>query len=210
MISAPFTEQAKSMKRALIYGRVSTHDQEADNQVRQLKEYAHSQGWTLVDVIIDVASGGSGRNVRGGLDQVFNFAHQRKFDVLLFWSLCRLSREGSRTTIGYLQQLESHGVDWHSFTEPYISSLGIFADAIIALLSALNRQERVRIGERTRAGLERARADGKRLGRPPTDASRITRASALRAQKMSFAQIGREMGISRGRAFQMVKEGAAQ
>jgi len=193
------------MKRALIYTRVSTDDQEAENQIAQLKEYSSNQDWKVVDVIVDVASGAKSKSQRRGLSDVFAVAHRREFDILLFWSLDRLSREGSRQTISYLEKLESHGVDWHSFTEPYISSLGVFSDAIIALLSALAKQERVRIGERTKAGLARARAAGKKLGRPKGDGSKARQATKLKAQGLSYAEIGRKMGISRGRAFQLVK-----
>jgi putative DNA-invertase from lambdoid prophage Rac len=130
-------------------------------------------------------------------------AHQRRFDVMLFWSLDRFSREGSRATIAYLTKLEEFGVGWHSFTEPYLSTLGPFADSIIALLAALAKQERLRIGERTRAGLARAKANGKKLGRPRTAPGRITEAKQLRAEKLSFGEIGKRLGISRARAFQL-------
>lgn len=193
------------MKRAVIYARVSTDDQDAQNQITQMKDFISNQEWKRVKVITDVASGGKGRSDRPGLAEVFAMAHRRECDVLLFWSLDRLSREGSRQTIAYLEQLESHGVDWHSYTEPYISSLGVFSDAIIALLSALAKQERVRIGERTKAGLERARAAGKKLGRPKGDGSKAKQAAKLKAQGLSYAEIGRKMRLSRGRAFQLVK-----
>jgi putative DNA-invertase from lambdoid prophage Rac len=191
------------MKKALIYARVSTILQETQNQVAQLREYSSSQGWQIVDEVIDVCSGSKDSKERAGLDRVFTMAHQRRFDVLLFWSLDRFSREGSRATIGYLTQLEGFGVGWHSFTEPYLSTLGPFADSIIALLAALAKQERLRIGERTRAGLARAKANGKKLGRPRTAPDRIAEAKKLRAGKLSFGEIGKRLGISRARAFQL-------
>jgi putative DNA-invertase from lambdoid prophage Rac len=143
-----------------------------------------------------------------GIGEVLTLAHQKRFDVLLFWSLDRFSREGSRKTIAYLTQLESFGVDFHSFTEAYLSTLGVFSDAIIALLSALAKQERLRIGERTKAGLARARANGKRLGRPRGSMDRVEEARKLRAQKLSFTEIGRRMGVSRVRAFQLCNSGS--
>jgi putative DNA-invertase from lambdoid prophage Rac len=133
-------------------------------------------------------------------------AHKREFDVLLFWSLDRLSREGTRATIQYLTQLEQDGVDWHSFTEQYLSSLGIFKDCIISLLSALARQEKIRISERTKAGLERTvKLNGIKLGRRPTPREKIQQAINLRKQGLSFEEIGREMGITRSRAHQLVQ-----
>jgi len=196
------------MKTCLIYSRVSTQDQETQNQVDQLKDYAGKQNWKILDVVLDVCSGGKGVDERPGLAKVFQLGHKKAYDILLFWSLDRLSREGSRKTIEHLTRLDSFGVDWHSFTEPYLSSLGVFSDSIIALLSALAKQEKIRIGERTRAGLALARLRGKQLGRPRTTGDKAAKAVVLRKQGMSFGKIGKEMGVSRIRAFQLVKDGA--
>ena len=85
-------------------------------------------------------SGGKSAAERAGLNNIFKMAHKKKFDVLLFWSLDRFSREGSRKTLEYLTRLDNYRVKWHSFTEEYISSLGIFADAIISIMAALAKQ----------------------------------------------------------------------
>jgi putative DNA-invertase from lambdoid prophage Rac len=199
----PKLDSLPTGRKVLIYSRVSTRDQELSNQLRQLREYAATQQWAVVETICDVASGGKSASERQGLGRVLLLAHQRKCDVLLFWSLDRLSREGSRKTIAYLTTLEQHGVDWHSYTEPYLSTLGVFKDAIIALLSALARQERGRISERTKAGMERARANGKTFGRPRTAPERIAEAKRLRAEQLSFGQIAKRLGVSRARAFQL-------
>ncbi len=190
--------------KAVIYSRVSTKDQELENQLRQLRQYASAQGWEVVEEITDVCSGGKGEKERSGLERLLTLCHQRRFNTVLFWSLDRLSREGSRKTIAYLTQFDACGVRWHSFTEPYISSLGIFSDAIVALLGALARQERIRLSERTVAGLQRARANGKRLGRPNTPANTIAEAKALRSQGLSYAELAKRMGVSRSRAHQLV------
>ena len=198
-------------RRCVIYGRVSTGDQFAENQFAQLQEFASRQGWQVVDVIPDICSGGKSAKEREGLAKIFEMGHQRRADVLLFWALDRFSREGSRTTIAYLTRLEADGMDWHSYTEPYLSSLGVFKDCIIALLSALAKQEKVRIGERTKAGLERTRrVNGTRLGRPKTDEGRIRQAAELRSQGLSFSQIGLQMGVSRSRAQQLSAMGQPQ
>ena len=88
--------------KCLIYTRVSTDRQENDNQIAQLKEYAERSGWDIVDIITDVCSGGTAAEQRQGLSKVFALANRKKFDVLLFWSLDRFSREGSRKTLEYL------------------------------------------------------------------------------------------------------------
>lgn len=200
----PLIEQCDATKRVVIYARVSTSDQDARNQIPQLREYANNQGWRVVEELVDVASGSKSKDARRGLDNVFTLAHRRKFDILLFWALDRFSREGSRQTISYLTQLENYGVGWHSFTEPYLSTMGVFSDCIVSLLSSLAKQERIRIGERTRAGMEKARANGKRIGRPVTRPTLIQSAKQLRKQGLSFARIANQMGISRSRAHQLV------
>jgi putative DNA-invertase from lambdoid prophage Rac len=195
------------LKKCVIYARVSTTDQETENQIGQLIEFAAKQGWQVTDTIRDVASGGKSAGERQGLRQVFDSAHRKQFDVLLFWSLDRLSREGTRATINYLTRLEENGVDWHSYTEQYLSSLGAFKDVVISLLATLGKQEKIRISERTRAGLARTRSQGTRLGRPKTDRSRILQAVELRSQGLSFSEVGRQMGVSRSRAQQLFTVG---
>jgi DNA invertase Pin-like site-specific DNA recombinase len=151
--------------KCLIYSRVSTQDQTTENQIIQLKEYAAKQEWEIVEIITDVCSGGKAAEERQGLNKVFTMAHKKLFDVVLFYSLCRLSREGVRETLTYLTRLNDCGIKWHSYTELYLSSLGVFADAIVALMATLAKQERIRISERTKAGLARVKAKGVKLGR---------------------------------------------
>src|SRR5258707_10883117 len=97
---------------------------------------------------------------------MFSAASKRKFEVLLFWSLDRLSREGVLETLQHLQRLTSYGVGYRSYTEQYLDSCGIFRDAVIGILAAVAKQERIRLSERTVAGLERAKAQGRIGGRP--------------------------------------------
>jgi DNA invertase Pin-like site-specific DNA recombinase len=104
---------------------------------------------------------------RPGFAAMFKSAHQRKFDILVFWALDRLTREGTRATLNYLQRLESKGVGYVSYQEQWLDSTGPFKDVMISMFATLAKQERARISERTIAGLKVARAKGKRLGRPP-------------------------------------------
>ena len=86
---------------------------------------------------------------------------RHRFDLLLFWSLDRLTREGTYKTLTYLRRLTDSGVKFKSYTEQYIDSLGAFSDAIIGVLAAVAAQERIRISERTKAGLARVRAQAR-------------------------------------------------
>jgi DNA invertase Pin-like site-specific DNA recombinase len=87
-------------------------------------------------------------------------ASKRQFDCLLFWSLDRLSREGTVKTLNHLERLNGYGVNYRSFIEQYLDSTGVFKEAVIGILAAVAKQERVRLSERTIAGLERAKAQG--------------------------------------------------
>ncbi len=182
--------------RAALYGRISTRDkgQDVENQLTQLRAFAARQGWTITHEFVDKESGSTAD--RKEFQAMFRAASQRKFDVLLFWSLDRLSREGVLETLQHLNRLTSYGVNYRSFTEQYFDSCGIFKDAVISILATIAKQERIRISERVKAGLERARSRGKRLGRPRGsrfDAARITR---LRAQGRTIREIARELGCS--------------
>lgn len=190
--------------RCVIYSRVSTEEQTTDNQLRQLKEYVSRQNWDIVEEIQDIASGGKSVEERQGLKKVFTMARQRKFDVLLFWSLDRFSREGSRKTLEYLTRLDDYHVKWHSYSEEYISSLGIFSDAIISLMACLAKQERIRISERTKAGLARVKARGKILGRPTDVAADKDQIRELRQNGHSLSKISQITGVSKTRVHRLL------
>ena len=124
-------------------------------------------------------------------------ASRRRFDLLLFWALDRLSREGALKTLQHLDRLESYGVGFRSFTEPYFDSCGIFKEAVVSIVATLEKQERVRLSERTKAGLAVARSKGRQIGRPrlkvhPAEIAR------LRASGLSLRAIGRRLAISEG------------
>jgi DNA invertase Pin-like site-specific DNA recombinase len=129
---------------------------------------------------------------------MFSDASRREFDVLCFWSLDRLSREGVVETLNHLQRLTSYGVNYRSFTEQYLDSTGIFKEAVIGILAAVAKQERVRLSERTVAGLERARAQGRVGGRPRAvdDPMLMLRYQKLKDAGLSVRKIAGELGIS--------------
>lgn len=179
--------------RVAIYTRVSTVEQETTNQVLQLREFAAKQGWTITNEFTDIASGG--KSDRDGLKQMFDAASRREFDLVLFWALDRLSREGVLETLRYLERLTSYGVGFRSFTEQFFDSCGIFKDAIIAIMATLARQERIKRSERTRAGLAVARNRGKRLGRPAKTVS-AGQIIALRSGGHSLRAIAKLTGVS--------------
>ena len=194
--------------KCIIYSRVSTTDQTTENQILQLREYAAKQGWEVFAVKTDICSGSKSADERSGLREVFDLARRRRFDVLLFWSLDRLSREGTDTAQAknrYMRVCKAYKVKWHSYSEEYISSLGIFADAIISLMACLAKQERLRISDRTKAGLQRAVSQGKTLGRPKLNSAINQQAIKLRKQGYSYSRIALELNISKTHAYKLCR-----
>jgi DNA invertase Pin-like site-specific DNA recombinase len=200
-------ETKSSIVRVALYGRISTRDrgQDVENQLAQLREFAARQGWAVAREFIDQESGSTAD--RPQFQAMFRAASQRKFDVLLFWSLDRLSREGVLETLQHLDRLSSYGVNYRSFTEQYFDSCGIFKDAVISILATIAKQERVRISERVKAGLDRARSRGMRLGRPRVvaDTAKIGR---LRSQGLSWAKIAEQLGVGEGTIYRLAHASA--
>jgi len=156
--------------RAALYCRVSTDKQNNSNQLDQLREFAGRQGWELVAEYVDTATG-SGKKERPQFTRMMLEASQRKFDVLLFWALDRLSREGIVKTLGYLEQLRDWGCGWRSYTQPFLDTGNEMTNGIVlSVLAAVAKQERITLSERTKgrgSGRNRPRSGhGHVLGRP--------------------------------------------
>jgi len=179
--------------RVAIYARISTSNkgQDADNQLLVLREYCLQMNYKIVNEYVDELSGGT--SDRPSFKKLFVDASKRKFDLVLFWSLDRWTREGTRATINYLQQLESYRIGFKSYSEQYIDSCGIFKDVVISLLSTLAAQEKLRISERVKAGLARS---NKKSGRPPIESSLIDFIKQLKQEGKSNRAIGKELKMS--------------
>ena len=151
------------MNRVAIYARVSTDEQSPLNQIGELRHWAEAQDYSVVEQYVDVVSGARRRE---HLDDLFDDARRRKFDVVAIWSLDRLTREGPLATLLYIHRLNAMGVKVYSHQEPYLDPRLPFYESIIALLADIAKWERERRFERTKIGLRRAVVQGKRLGRP--------------------------------------------
>jgi DNA invertase Pin-like site-specific DNA recombinase len=154
---------------AAIYARVSLTKgrQHTDNQLIQLRRYCKQKGWRIAPehVYIEEKSGKASDN-RKQFQAMMQAASQRQFDVLVVWALDRLSREGVMQTFEHIKRLKGYGAEFESFTEAHFRTTGPAGELMIAVAAWIAQQERVRLSQRTLAGLERARAKGKQLGRP--------------------------------------------
>src|SRR6516165_9705220 len=159
--------------RVAIYARVSTLDQEPENQLAELRRYVEARGWTAVEYVDHGVSGS--KESRPALDALVRDAKRRRFDVLVCWRLDRLGRN-LKHLITLLEELQSLGVAFVSLAEG-IDATTPAGKLQMHILGAIAEFERARIAERVRAGLQRARSQGKRLGRPraPVPAERVRR-----------------------------------
>lgn len=175
-----------------IYNRVSTDKQDTANQSGQLHAFAAKQGWTVVKVYDDVITGGS--HARPAFDQMFQDARNHEFELVLFWSLDRLSREGTEWTLRRLRELAECGVGYKSHEEQYLDTTNPLNEVFISFKAVMAVEEKKRISQRTKAGLAQARLRGVVLGNKPVDVD-MTQLLALRSQGFSSRKISQLLGI---------------
>ena len=174
------------------------------NQLEQLRTFAASQGWEVVHEFVDRASG-KNADGRAEFRRLFEDASKRRFDLVLFWSLDRFSREGVLATLQHLERLQSYGVGYRSFTEQYLDSCGIFRDAVLSILAVIAKQERVRLSERVHAGLARARKEGRVGGRPKVVASH-KRILELDEGGLTLREIAADVGCSHATVLRILRQ----
>ncbi|MBZ5678229.1 MAG: recombinase family protein [Acidobacteriia bacterium] len=184
--------------RTALYVRVSTRDkQDVSNQLIELRDSCDGEKDSIVKEYVDHESGS--RSDRGQFQQMLRDAADKKFDLLIFWSLDRLTREGTLATLKYFEHFEKYGIRWISLKEPWINSAGPLRDVVISLVASLAKQEQVRISERVKAGLQRAKRGGTRTGNPigrPRAVFDRAKARALRDQGLSWHQIAKQLNVS--------------
>src|SRR4051812_13354517 len=176
--------------RAAIYARVSTLDQQPENQLQDLHRYVEARGWTATDYVDRGVSGTKDR--RPALDELLRDAKRRKIDVVVCWRLDRLGRNLKHLII-LLDELQALGVAFVSLAEG-IDATTPAGKLQMHILGAIAEFERGRIVERVRAGLARARAEGTRLGRKPTS---VTVADLTRTAGLSVREAAKSLGVPR-------------
>lgn len=178
-----------------IYTRLSPNPKKGDtiNQERDLLEYCKKSNWTIYKIYKDIHVSGSKKGTdRPQFTAMMLDASRKKFDVVLFWSLDRFSREGTYETMTYLRTLSEYGVGFKSYSDPILDTTNeMIRDIVITVMSAMAKQERVRLIERTRLGIETARLKGKTLGRPIVGREEIARIKQFRIEGKTLKQIAK-------------------
>jgi len=188
----------KKANRVAFYLRVSSDGQTIENQLKELNLLAELEGWHNVEVFQDEGISGSlGRDSRPGFNELLYRAERRHFDVVAAWSLDRLGREPKdvfeltalASKKGFTIYLHKDRIDTSTAT----------GELFFTIMAGMAKFERRRIQERVKAGLSRARAQGKALGRPITivDGTK-QRAVELKAQGKKIREIAKELGIGIG------------
>src|SRR5262249_34108447 len=184
--------------RIAIYARVSRDDkgQDPENQLRELRAWCDTAGHTVVHEYIDHESGRKDAKGRKQFARLFDDAHKRKFDCVLFWALDRFTREGMVPTVMHLQHLAGYGVCFHSYTEPHLSTDNeLLRNILLAVMSSLAKVESQKISERTRAGMARAKAQGVRIGRPALDPALQRKIAKRLSAGLSAYAVQKQAGI---------------
>jgi len=182
-----------STPRVALYARVSTTDQSTESQLLDLRRYTRERGWNIYKEYVDEGISGT-KDSRPALNQLMNDAKKRRFDVVLVWRFDRFARSTKHLILA-LEEFRNLGIDFVSYQEN-IDTSSPLGSAIFTIISAVAQLERDIIAERVKAGLRRAKENGKKLGRPRVniDSDEIYR---LRLKGLSLRQIATQLDISK-------------
>ena len=187
------------MKRAALYARVSTRNghQDPETQLLALRPVAERAGWQIVGEYVDHGiSGAKGRDKRPEFDRLLKDATRRQFDVVMAWSVDRLGRS-LQDLVAFLGDLHAQGVDLYLHIQG-IDTTTPGGKALFQMMGVFAEFERAMIQERVCAGLAKARAKGKRLGRPKVSPAVESAIQAARAAGKGQQAIARELGVGVG------------
>jgi len=189
------------VKRIAIYARVSTTDQSTESQLFDLRRYVSERGWKAFREYVDEGISGT-KDSRPALNELMDDAKKRRFDVVLVWRFDRFARSTKHLILA-LEEFKNLGIDFVSYQEN-IDTSSPLGSAIFTIISAVAQLERDIIAERVKAGLRRAKENGKKLGRPrvEVDPAQIQK---MRSRGLSLRAIGKQIGISRTKVSEILK-----
>jgi len=181
-----------STPRVAVYARVSTSDQSTDSQLLDLRRYVRERGWNIYREYVDEGISGT-KESRPALNELMNDAKKRRFDVVLVWRFDRFARSTKHLILA-LGEFNNLRIDFVSYQEN-IDTSSPLGSAIFTIISAVAQLERDIIAERVKAGLRRAKENGKRLGRPRIKVSE-NQLLMLSERGLSIRQIARQVNLS--------------
>jgi putative DNA-invertase from lambdoid prophage Rac len=180
-------------KRVAAYVRVSTFEQTADNQRPAIESLCRDRSYNIVKWYEETVSGAAKR--RPVFEQMVADARSRRFDALVVWSVDRFSRGGAGSCFAALGQIDAAGVDFISVKENYLDTSGPFRDVLLAFAATVARMERDRLIERTKAGLARARDQGRVGGRPRKHLPLVEAALRMLDDGANYDEVRKRYGV---------------
>lgn len=196
-------------KRAALYLRVSTGDQTVENQRRELDAAAEARGWHIVATYCDDGiSGAKGRDKRPGLDAMLKDTVRRKFDVVMVWAVDRLGRS-LPDLVGTMQELHGAKVDLFLLQQG-LDTTTASGRAMYGMLGVFSEFERSMIQSRVKAGIDRARANGVRIGRKPTPAKVEAAVREKLAAGVGMLKVAAECHVGSGTVQRIKREMMAE
>ena len=195
----------RAMKKAAIYARVSTANQNTENQIRELRDAAQKMNFEIsYELIDDGISGAKGRSERQAFDQLFKLIQRREIDVVMAWSIDRLGRSIT-DLVNFMNEVNAANVDLYVHQQS-INTATPAGRMIFGIFSALGEYERELITERVKAGLARAKAEGKKLGRPSNiNEEQKTAVIDLRVKGYGINKIAKTLKIGVGKTSKILK-----
>jgi DNA invertase Pin-like site-specific DNA recombinase len=194
-------------KKVAIYARVSTDQQTTENQLRELRDVAVRNGWIVTKEYIDHGiSGAKGRDKRPAFDALLKDAVRKEFDVIAAWSVDRLGRS-LRDLLGFLDDIHAKNIGLYLHQQG-VDTTTPGGKALFQMVGVFAEFERAMIQERVKAGLARAREQGKVLGRPPIGQNIEAEILQLRETGIGLLKIARTLGIGTGTVQRVVREAA--
>ena len=206
MTSITLVQSSQSpKKRVVIYARVSTEKQVLDNQLNELRQVAINNQWEIVDEYVGTVSGGKGRSGRKEFDRLLKDSLRGKYDLIMSWDVSRLGRS-LKDLVHFMEDIQEKNIDL------YLHANGIDTGtssgrAMFAMMGVFSQFEREMIRERINAGLARAKAEGKKLGRPTNYNSGMKQSiKLLREGGMAIQQIARNLEIGVGTVYKALNQ----
>ena len=196
--------QVNQTKRVALYARVSTLDkgQDPETQLTQLREYAQRRNFEVMGEFIDYASGTTQDRIQYKL--MMAAAKKRKLDVVLVWRYDRFARS-TQALVNAMKEFQSMGIDFISYQEN-IDTTTPTGELIFHVMASLAQFESSLISQRVKAGMARAKAQGKRISRPPLPTHQQQRIFELQKQGLSMNKISKELGIAYGTVYNYVSK----